>query len=333
MTAVMNKFKGIYLFIRAFLKDTKYINHRHRVKVGIKNGFLFFCSMFILVGMSYVILNPVIRFTFSAFMDVQDTFNPLVFLIPINWTLDNMRTALASLEYVDRLVFTMVFVGTITFIQAFICALAGYGFARFRFPGNKLLFAGVIITIVVPSFVVSVPMYLQMHSFDLFGLVTITNSKPMNILNSTSSITLLTLFGMGLKSGLYIYIFRQFFRGLPKEIEEASFIDGGSTFFTFMNIMLPNAIPSIVTVGTFSFVWQYTDLTYSTMFMGSVPTMANRLAALPNAMNQFQTIANPNHSYIITCAGIIAFLLPPVIIYSFLQRYFVEGIERSGIVG
>jgi multiple sugar transport system permease protein len=141
------------------------------------------------------------------------------------------------------------------------------------------------------------------------------------------------MFGMGLRSGLYIFIFRQFFRGLPKEIEEAALIDGASTLGTFIRVMLPNATPAIITVTVFSLVWQYNDTYYSSMLMNQINLIAVRLVSVGANFGIGEDIADPNRMKLVTHAAIVLGITPIVTIYMLLQRRFMEGLERSGIVG
>ena len=160
-----------------------------------------------------------------------------------------------------------------------------------------------------------------------------------NLVGSFWPVILLTLGGNGLRSGLYIYIFRQFFRGLPKEIEEASLIDGAGHLLTYIRVMLPNAKPAIITVTMFSIVWQYNDTFYSTLFMPSANLLPSFLSGLATAMRLYitQTISqnarDPFWEQLIVHAGIVMFIAPVIAIYLIIQRQFMEGIERSGIVG
>ena len=126
-------------------------------------------------------------------------------------------------------------------IQIVVCSMVGYGFARFDFPLKKVLFGCVVIMIVIPTHTIMLPLYMTFRNFDPLGLVTLINGSPINLMSSPWPMYVMTVLGCGLRSGLYIYIFNQFFRGLPKEIEEAAFVDGASTWYTYFRIMLVNA--------------------------------------------------------------------------------------------
>ncbi|XID90284.1 carbohydrate ABC transporter permease [Paenibacillaceae bacterium WGS1546] len=303
-------------------------------------------TVYILVtGISFVILYPLIRRISMAIKDPADIYNPTIYLVPVHFTLDNIRHAMDILNYWPMLGNTIAFAAVMTLLQAASCALAGYGFARFTFPGSNLLFMLVVLTILVPANTLMVPMYLHFRSFDVLGMVGLfTGKEGANLLNTYWPSIITSALANGLKSGLYIYIFRQFFKGLPKEIEEAALIDGAGAYRSFLGIMLPNAIPAVMTVMLFAFVWQYNDTFYASLFMSDSPLMSVKVASLPADANQYlprllglganaEIRADPNHVAMIVDTGILLAIAPLIVMYLFVQRYFVEGVERTGVVG
>lgn len=288
----------------------------------------------LIIGISYIILGPIITIVSKSFMSIEDAYSPLVFIIPITGTLENLVSAYTNMEYLKMMGNTFVLVGILMVLQIMIAAVVGYGFARFQFPFKNLLFAGVILTIIVPTHTIMVPLYTQFRYFDIFNLITLfTGEEGISLIGSKVPIILLTLTGNGLRSGLYIYIFRQFFRGLPKEIEEAALIDGAGVFKTFGTVMLPNARPSIVTVMLFSMVWQYNDTFFASLFMPNSNLVSQELTTLAGYLSTIGKIYDPTQVDLVVNAAILMSILPIILIYVLLQRFFVEGIERSGIVG
>jgi multiple sugar transport system permease protein len=145
---------------------------------------------------------------------------------------------------------------------------------------------------------------------------------------------IMTFFGAGLRSGLYIFIFTQFFRGMPKEIEEAAQVDGAGMFYTYFRIMLVNAIPSVVTVAIFSLVWQYNDMFYTNLFnLSSDMIIGRKITTLQATILNLDAVRDPSISALYVNAGVILVILPLIILYVLLQKQFIEGVERSGIVG
>ena len=194
--------------------------------------------------------------------------------------MNNFLDAIRIMDYWETLFNTFALSVTTTVLTA-ACALAGYGFARLKFKGSQLLFACVILTILVPPTTILIPIYLNLKDFTLMGLIPLITGKSVNLLNSYWPFILTSLTANSLKAGLYIFIFRQFFRGIPKEVEEAAYIDGAGVGTTFTRIMMPNAIPAVITTTLFSFVWQWNDSFYTTTYLTSSKVMSTQLSSLP----------------------------------------------------
>lgn len=328
------KVNDISLYIKKINEDTVLSNKRskyiHKLKALLFSVFKFM----ILLGISYVILGPIISMVSSSFFSASDVYNPSVFLFPLNPTLGNYRLSFMRLGYWKTLGFTMIYVSVITFIQVVIASMAGYGFARFEFPFKKILFACVVITIVLPTHTIMLPLYTHFRNWDLFGLCSLFLGHKVNLLQSEVPMVMMTLLGVGLRSGLFIYIFRQFFRQLPKEIEEAAFIDGAGMWYTYFRIMLVNAIPAVITVTVFSLVWQYNDMFYSRLFsMPANHSITFKLSTIQATISFVDQVKDPMISQLYVYAGVILVIIPIMLVYLILQKYFMEGVERSGIVG
>ncbi|MGO4181871.1 carbohydrate ABC transporter permease [Paenibacillus sp. TAF43_2] len=304
-----------------------------------KRGLWTIVRLVLIIGLSFVILYPIIQKISTAIKDKADLYSPIVVFIPEHFTLDNFKQAIAIMDYWETLANTFVLSSMTTIMTAASCAFAGYAFARLKFKGSNLLFAGVILTILVPPTTILIPIYMNLKDFTLLGVIPLlTGGKSLNLLNSYWPFILTSLTANSLKAGLYIFIFRQFFRGIPKEVEEAAYIDGAGVGSTFLRIMLPNAIPSIVTVLLFSFVWQWNDSFFTTTYLTSSKVMSTQLSSLPYNLQILleggaTTNKDPFFMSMVQDTGILLAILPLVILYLFVQRYFVESIERTGIVG
>ena len=299
----------------------------------------------LVIGISFIIIYPLLMKFSTAFKDKVDIYNPTIYMIPVHFTLDNIKNAMQILDYFPLLGSTLLFVVVTTILTTASCALAGYGFARFNFPGSNILFGLVILTLLVPTSTLMVPMYLHFRSFDILGIIhLVTGKQGLNLLNTYWPSIITSATAIGLKAGLFIYIFRQFFKGMPKEIEEAALIDGAGGVKTFLRIMLPNAVSPMITVILFCFVWQYNDTFFTSLFMSEValmPTKVSSLAAQANALlpgllgvaGGSSIKADPNHVAMIIDTGILLAIIPLILLYMVVQRYFVESVERSGIIG
>ena len=288
----------------------------------------------LIIGICYVILGPVIGIISSSFFSDADNYNPMVYLIPQEPTLERYKIAIQYLDYGRTVTASLLYSLTLMLIQVLVCSMVGYGFARYDFPFKKLLFGCVVVMIVIPTHTIMLPLYMTFAKFDVFGILKLTTGSAVNLLSTPIPMYIMTLFGCGLRSGLYIYIFNQFFRGLPKEIEEAAFVDGAGTWYTYFRIMLVNALPSVVTVAIFSMVWQYNDTFYANLFLISDDiVISKKISTIEATISNVEKILDPNILELFLDAGIVLIMIPIIIIYIALQKQFIEGVERSGIVG
>ena len=300
----------------------------------IKNIALIILKAAIIIGVGYVILSPVIGMLVNSFSSDTDAVDPMVFVLPKNPTMERYSLAAKRLNYLPTMARDLIYTLTLTLLQLLVCSMVGYGFARFDFRFKKFLFGCVVVMIVIPSHTIMLPLYLSFREFNPLGLVKLITGSSINLMSTPIPMYIMTLLGCGVRSGLYIYIFNQFFRGLPKEIEEAALVDGAGVWYTYFRIMLRNAMPSVITVAVFSIVWQFNDTFYAKLFLISEDVVISKKISTLQAV-----IANQDKVLSVTIqelyldAGIILVLLPIVLIYVFLQKYFIEGVERSGIVG
>lgn len=309
-------------------------NEMQALNNSVKGFLVRIFQIIIIVGVSYVILAPVLGLLASSFFSTKDAYNPMVYLIPQNPTLERYQTVIDIMDYWKTMGKSLFYTISLMIIQCLVCSMVGYGFARFNFPFKKLLFGCVVVMIVIPTHTIMLPLYMTFKNFDPLGICTLLFGGPISLMNKTTPMYIMTLFGTGLRSGIYIYIFNQFFRGLPKEIEEAAFVDGAGTWYTYFHIMLRNATPSVITVAVFSMVWQYNDTFFARLFVyNSADSIGIRISSLMgNVANQLKIMDRVVQQLYLD-AGIILMILPIILVYIFLQKYFIEGVERSGIVG
>ena len=217
-------------------------------------------------------------------------------------------------------------------VQVISCAITGYGFARFKFRGKSIMFGIVIMMILVPAQIISLLLYTQFRYFGIKGIFSI------NLIDSMACMYLPAATGNGIRSGLMILIFRQFFRGMPKELEDAAYLDGCSPFGTFLRVMMPNALSSLLTVFLFSVVFYWNDYYVSSTFFTNNKTVSLMLKNLSSQLslmlfNDATVQISAREQIVWMEAGCLISIMPILIMYIFLQKYFTEGIERSGIVG
>ncbi|MCL2433461.1 MAG: carbohydrate ABC transporter permease, partial [Clostridia bacterium] len=185
------------------------------------------CRYVILLALSYIVLTPFIFMISMSIRSPWDNLDPSVMWIPRNYSTQVFAFTFRAMAFWRSLWETMkigVFTGV---LQVIVTCVVGYGFARFKFPGRGLLFAMVLFTLIVPMPTILSGFYMLMHDFRIFGI-----STGQKLLDTYLPFWLPALFGLGLRSAIFIYFYRQFFRGQPKELSEAATVDGCGYFGT-----------------------------------------------------------------------------------------------------
>ncbi len=312
-------------------------NKKKLNKVQIKNIIVSVARTLLLIGISYMILLPLIVKFSNSFMSVRDLYDQTVKWIPRNFTLEHYKMVWRHMDYPTTFFNSLLLTTVVSVLQLIACTFVGYGLARFDFKGKNLIFVLVLLTLIVPPQMILIPLYLNFRFFDLYGLLPGTG---FNLVGTYWPFILTSLTGVGLKNGLFIYIMRQFFKGMPRELEEAAYIDGAGLLRTFLYIMLPGAVPGLVIVFLFAFVWQWNDYLFIGLFMGGGQFLPMALDVVSNNVIQEVTggsaateMQGDQYTSLIDNTGMILVIAPLLILYSFMQRYFIESVERSGIVG
>jgi len=310
----------------------------------------FLISLFralLLIGLCFIVLMPLFQKISFAMRHPSDISNPQVIWVPQKLSWLNISIAYDILDFWNSLFNTTLLSFGNMILQIIATAIAGYAFARLRFKGSNILFAIVLFTLVVP--------YETLHaSRKMFFLNTPFLGIYLN--NTIFSLFIMSAFGMGIRSAIFIYIFRQFFRNLPMELEESAQVDGAGVIRTFWSVMLPNARGAIITVGLFSFVWQWNDYYFASLFRINrlvMPLTGKKFAllttSLAGATERLDTVIrskpyiarlvgqsiydDPLFLGLIANTAALLIMLPLLISYFFVQRLFVESIERTGITG
>ena len=297
----------------------------------------------LLVGISYIIIYPFLTKVLNSFMSTEDLVDVTVKLIPRNPTFNQWKFIILENDYFLALFNTAWISLSCAFFQTLICSIIGYGFAKFKFKGSSILFLCVIVTMLIPHDTILLAMFMQFKEFDIYGIfkgiIWIAkqcglNWQLPNLLNTVIPLYMLSLTGLAFKNGLYIFIFRQFYRGVPDELEEAAYIDGTGVFKTFFKIILPLSVPMMTTVFMFSFSWQWTDTFYTAapFFTSGGMHLLPKIVTVPQSLKLDFAASALWESMISNTCGLLV-IIPLFIVFLFAQRSFVEGIERSGIVG
>ena len=282
----------------------------------------------LLFDLVYTFLYPFLYMLVTSIKSPEDILDVTVNWIPNTVYFKNYKLSYEILDYPLRFFNTFIVTALATLGHVFSCAYVGYGFARYKFAGKRFAFILLLLSIIVPVQTIIVPRYL------LFGALGLsTTSVPL---------WLPTLFGYGLQGGLFIFIFRQFFLSLPRSLEEAASIDGCGPLGTFFKIALPSSRSSIMVVLVLSIVWHWNDYYEPSIYITTqdkylLPMMLPELYNLMNGATATAGEAATEISNVFTegvaMAATALTVLPIFVIYMFLQKKFVQGIEKSGITG
>ena len=307
---------------------------------AIVNVFRFILMM----GVSFVILYPFFARIAGSFMTKEDVVDSTISLIPKHFTLEIYSALIAENHYVEALFNTIFLSIACALIQTLVACLIGYGLAKFKFKGNNLVMILVVVTMIIPHSTLQLALMQHFNQFDFFklfafgnkGLLQLITGSALNLGNTFWPYIILSMFGLAFKNGLYIYMMRQFFKGVPDELEESAYVDGSGVFRTFFQIILPLAVPMMITIFLFSFSWQWTDEFYaSTFFSGTtrdIYLMPDVYKTIPPSLATNYAGKVLYENVVQNTAGIMI-IAPLVVVYLFCQKYLVQGIERSGLVG
>jgi multiple sugar transport system permease protein len=319
-------------------RDFKSLLERNRESGGYlfrKNiGHWFFVIVrgLLLFGLCFLILQPLLNKLSLSFMSERDLFDSTVINIPREFTLGNYELTARLVDFFPSLLKTFIMALVVGILQVASCTFVGYGFARFQFPFKKFWFLCVMVLILIPPQTILSSLYLHFAMFNVFGITTI------NLLDSPVPYLMMSATCMGLKNGLYIYMIRQFFRGVPKELEEAAYVDGCGKLKTFFSIMLPDAKAIITSCFLFSFVWQWTDSLFTNLFLRSMNMLSTSVQSIPQSLQAYYQNHFGRHAFPsmvlqeqLLATGMLMFIAPLIILYLIAQKGFVESISQSGI--
>lgn len=306
-----------------------------------------FFSLVLILGLCFTIIYPILSLVPVIFSSVEDLGNPNVIWIPQKFSTVSFKAAVRLVMPQGALTMlkSVLYAAGIMVLQVFFSAMVGYSLARVKFWGRGVVFGMVILVFLLPRQSLLLAQYISFVHFDVLGIMNLfTAAGEVNLINNPVVLVLLAVFGFGVNQSLFIFLFSQFFKNIPKELEEASLIDGCGFYRTYFKIMLPNAVPIISTVAILSFVWNYGDTYYTNYFNPGGEYMSTLLSS---------TFVSANKDYILNAlttwydvpvatdlafdavkqAGVLIFLVPLLIVYLIGQRKLVENMENSGLVG
>jgi len=283
----------------------------------------------LLIGLAYIILYPVLFSLSVSIREPSDMMDPTVIWLPKSLTFDNIKFVIEKTGFTSAFVRTLFLSSVCSVLQMLSCAVTGYGFARFKFKGRTFLFFLALLTFVVPPQIISMPLYIQYSKF--------TTATGIPMINTLLPTTISALFAQGLKSGLFIYLFRQSYKSMPPELEDAAYLDGCGPVGSFVRIMLPNSGAILLVSFILSFVWYWNDYINISLFFNKSKPLAvllKGLGAVIQTMRNAEGFAYGDiENSVYTTTFCFMFILPPVIIYTVIQKRFTESLMSTSIVG
>ena len=290
-----------------------------------------------LSAIGYLVIFPLIYIISNSLKTPEAFKNPLVVWLTTSVSFDSYKLAFQALDYSKSIVSTVVYEIVSAILEVASCAVAAYGLSRFDFKGKKIFMAFLLLMIIVPEQMIVLPNTVSYSDFSFFGITTVVNkilgtNIRLNILDTVLPFWMPSIFGVGLKSGILIYIYMQFFKGLPKELEEAAWIDGAGPYKTFLSIALPSSSVVIFTVLVFSVIWHWNDYSYAVMYVNENFTTTVRLSDIVTTL-QGMGYYNSDVANGIILAACFIFIFPVLLLYIAVQNKFIKSIDRVGITG
>lgn len=284
----------------------------------------------VLCGLAFTMLYPVLFVISASIKDANSLADASVQWIPRHISLFNFKVAWALLQYASNLRVTLLYALISACFQVVACAFVGYGFSRSNIPGMNVLTALLLVALIVPAQAVIVPLYRQYGAYHWLGTY-----LPFWVPAAL---------GHGIRGALFVLMYRQYFKGIPWEMEESARIDGAGAFRLFWQVLFPLAKPIILVVFLFSLVWHWNDTFSTGMFFNASGTggLAVALKSVPFLVTQGQNIQGiprgmggnlGTMTLPFVTAGAVLVLVPLLLLYVYAQRYFVESLERTGLTG
>ena len=262
----------------------------------------------LLILFALFFLLPLLWMLVTAFKPFEEWISPN--WIPVNPTLENFTSIFndKSLPVVNWFFNSLLIASLFTAAILIIDSLAGYAYARLEFPGKNFLFGLMLATLVMPGIMFLIPNYLTVARLDWIG-------------------TLQGVIAPGLAGVFGVFFMRQFFQSLPKELEEAAYIDGASVWHTFVSVILPLSKGPLITLGIITFLTSWNEFLWALLILGGKRTALTLPVGLATLQGQY------TFDYGKLMAGALVLTLPVLILYAIFQRYIIRSISMTGIKG
>jgi multiple sugar transport system permease protein len=292
---------------------------------GAREGLVFRLALYaLLITIGFVYIQPLLFMFVTSIKNPDDLLNPMVQWVPTEFYLGNYTKGYQVLDYPNTLAASIAMSLIPSLLQTIVASVVGYGLARYRFWGKSLVFMLLLATFLLPPQNTVIPQML--------------NYRDLGLLGNPLSLILPALFGQGFKSAIFVLIFYQTFVSFPKALEESARLDGASDLRIFLTIAVPSAIPAYIVSLIFSIVWYWNETFLTVIFLeGGVTTLPMQLSRFaqayenlypPGVVNIFDRLNEA-----VKMSGTFLNILPLLVMYFVLQRWFVESVEMTGITG
>ena len=261
-----------------------------------------------LIVLAVLFILPIFYLFMGSFKAESELFRVPFKWLPDNFQFGNFINMFSSIPFFKYLKNTMIIVVCNIVGSLLSCSLVAYGFARLRWPGRDKVFILVLITMILPYQVTLVPLFLMFTKMKWIG--------------TFLPLTVTCFFG----NPFFIFLLRQFFTGIPQDISEAARIDGAGEFTIFSKLVIPMAKPALTTVAIFAFIRSWNDFLGPLVFLGK-----DELYTLSLAASMLKSNLDPNWSLLLALGAVM--ILPVLILFFVMQKYFIQGIAMSGIKG
>lgn len=328
----MEKLKKIFENPAQLINNKKLVN-------GSKSFVAYIFRLVVLCAIGYIIIYPLLYMIGTSIKDKAAFFSSSRIWIPEGFDIGfNYSMAIDAINFWDGLGATLLLEIVAALIEICSCAIVAYGFARFKFRFKGALMACLFLTILVPETMIIIPRVVNYAKVDLFGILGLLDQLTgvdlrLKLIGTPFSFWIPSLFAIGLRSGILIFIYIQFFKNLPHELEEAAWVDGAGPIKTFLKIALPSSTVVITTVTVFAIIWHWNDSYLASMYMLEdfpLSVHLDRIAMTLSSMGYRDERVGTKAIYMAAC---VLFVVPPLILYMILQRQFIESIDRVGITG
>lgn len=293
-----------------------------------------------LISVGYIVLYPLLYMVVTSISTNESLASSSRIWIPSSVTLENYKFVADVMKFGKSIWSTFSNEILAALIEVCSCAVVAYGFARYEFKLKKPLMGILYLTILIPLSMLIIPLSVNFSQLDFVGILGLFNKltgidlRP-NLIGTPFAFWLPAFLASGLQSGILILIYIQFFKEMPAEFEEAAQVDGAGPIRTFIKIIIPSSGVVIITVLIFSLIWHWNDYQMALMYMDENYPLSVQLSMLGDNLTMrgfYMSQSTPIVSAYLMC-GCVMFVLPLLIVYMIVQRWFIESVDRVGITG